>query len=377
MPTILHTADIHLDRTFGGSGMKTDIANNRRQELRDALRRFIDLALEQKVDAVTIGGDLYEHERSTLDTGHFLRQQLERLAPMPTFIAPGNHDPYVPESLYRQIDWPPNVTIFSEPAFQPVPLTDDLTLWGAGHNGPAMRENLLKGFHVSGPGRHLLLFHGSDTHAVPEGKPAHAPFQPTDIGATGAHFALLGHYHQARLSPRDDPTFAYPGTPEPLGFDEEGDHFVLLLRVSQDAISPQLLPFNRINYRTFHSDVSSILTSDEIRAAIESFASTEEGAAASLIARIILQGQLQPEVDFDRAGLLNACAERFAFLDIVDSTYPAYDYDELAEESTTKGTFVRLIRRKMEALSGSELESAATALVYGLDAFDKREVRPR
>jgi len=61
----------------------------------------------------------------------------------------------------------------------------------------------------------------------------------------------------------------------------------------------------------------------------------------------------------------------------VDSTYPAYDYDELAEESTTKGTFVRLIRRKMEALSGPELESAETALVYGLDAFDKREVRPR
>jgi len=87
--------------------MKTDIANNRRQELRDALRRFIDLALEQKVDAVTIGGDLYEHERSTLDTGHFLRQQFERLAPIPAFIAPGNHDPYVPESLYRQIEWPP------------------------------------------------------------------------------------------------------------------------------------------------------------------------------------------------------------------------------------------------------------------------------
>jgi hypothetical protein len=119
--------------------MKTDIANNRRQELRDALRRFIDLALEQKVDAVSIGGDLYEHERSTLDTGHFLRQQLERLAPITAFIAPGNHDPYVPESLYRQIEWSPNVTIFSEPAFQPVPLSDEVTLWGAGTPTPYPR----------------------------------------------------------------------------------------------------------------------------------------------------------------------------------------------------------------------------------------------
>ncbi len=376
MPTILHTADVHLDRAFGGSGMTAGLAADRRRELRDAFRRFIDLALERKVDAVTIGGDLYEHDRFTLDTGHFLRQQLERLAPIPAFIAPGNHDPYVPESLYRQIEWPANVTIFSEPTFQPTPLGDGLTLWGAGHNGPALRDNLLQGFHVSGPGRHILLFHGSDTHAVPEGKPTHAPFQPSDIGATGAHFALLGHYHQARLSPRDNPIFAYPGTPEPLGFDEEGDHFVLLLHLSHDAIRPDVLPFGRVVYRSHRLDVSSFLTSDEIRSAIESLAPVEDGAAP-LIARVILQGQLQPEVDLDREALLNACAEPFAFLDIVNSTYSAYDFDELAEESTTKGTYVRLLRRKMEALTGPDLEIAQDALLYGLHAFDKREVRPR
>lgn len=377
MPTILHTADVHLDRAFGGSGMSAGVAAARREELRDAFRRFIDLALEREVDAVTIGGDLYEHERFTADTGQFLRQQLERLAPIPAFIATGNHDPYVPGSLYRQIEWPSNVTIFGEPAFRPAPLGGGLTLWGAGHNTPALRDNLLQGFRVSGAGRHLLLFHGSDTHAVPEGKVTHAPFRPADVGGTGAHFALIGHYHQARLSPPDDPTFAYPGTPEPLGFDEEGDHFVLLLQVSEDAVHPQLLPFNRVVYRTHRVDVSSVLTSDEIRTAIESLASAGDGAAAPHIARVVLQGQLQPEVDLDPDALLNACADRFAFLDVADATYPAYDFDELAQESTTKGAFVRLLHRKMETLSGADLAVAQDALLYGLRAFDKREVRPR
>jgi hypothetical protein len=113
MPTILHTADVHLDRAFAGAGMTSGIAAARREELRDGFRRFIDLALELRADAVTIGGDLYEHERSTLDTGHFLRQQFERLGDAPAFIAPGNHDPVLPDSLWRRVDWPANVTIFT------------------------------------------------------------------------------------------------------------------------------------------------------------------------------------------------------------------------------------------------------------------------
>lgn len=373
MPLILHTADVHLDRSFGGNGMTARTASDRREELRDAFRRFIDLALERRVDAVTIGGDLYEHDRSTLDTGHFLRQQFERLGAVPAFLAPGNHDPLLPDSLYRQIDWPPNVTVFDDPSFRPVPLAEGVTLWGAAHDAPALRDNLLRGFRVSGPGRHLLLFHGSDAHAVPEGKPAHAPFQPAELEATGAHFALLGHYHQARLYPNDAPLFAYPGTPEPLSFDEEGDHYVLLLDVSAEAVRPQLLPFNQVSYRTYHVDVTAMLTSDEVRRAIEALGAASPG----VVARVVLEGQLQPEVDLDREALLSACAEPFAFLDIVDSTHPAYDFDELAQESTTKGAFVRLLQGRMESLSGSDLAVARDALLYGLQAFDKREVRPR
>ena len=374
MPTVLHTADVHLDRAFSGLGMSSGTASARRQELRDAFRRFIDLALELKADAVTIGGDLYEHDRFTLDTAHFLRGQLERLGPIPAFIAPGNHDPLVPDSLYRQIDWPGNVTIFTEPRFRPVPLAPGVTLWGAGHNGPALRHNLLQGFRVSGPGRHLLLFHGSDMHAVPEGKPTHCPFQPEEVAATGADFALLGHYHGARLFPQERPLFGYPGSPEPLGFDEEGDHFLLQLNISETAVQPRLIPFGGVAYRTYRIDVTSMLTSDEVRRAIDSLA---DDASGRTIARVVLEGQLQPEVDLDLEALYITCAERFAYLDIVDRTYAAYDFDELAEESTTKGTFVRLLRARMEKLGGDEREVAGAALLYGLQAFDKREVRPR
>lgn len=76
MTKILHFADLHLDRSFAGVGIYSSEASTRREELRAALRRIVDLALDRGVDALTVGGDLYEHDRVTLDTGHFIAQQV-------------------------------------------------------------------------------------------------------------------------------------------------------------------------------------------------------------------------------------------------------------------------------------------------------------
>lgn len=366
---LLHTADLHLDRSFAGQGMVAGIAARRRQELRDAFRRFIDLALERRVDAVTIGGDLYEHERLTLDTGNFLRGQFQRLGATPVFIAPGNHDPYVPDSLYRRIEWPPNVVIFGRPELEPRTLAPGVTLWGAGHDGPELRRNLVAGFRVGGGGRHLLLFHGSDVRSVPEGKTAHCPFAPEDVAASGADFALLGHYHAPRLYPSERPYLGYPGSPEALDFSEEGAHCVLEVQVGEDRVRAELLPFGRVRYRTHRLDVSDLFSSEDLRQRILALGDGEA------IVRVVLEGQLQPDVDLDIEALYNACAERFAYLDIVDRTTAAYNLAALAEESTTKGAFVRLMRERIARLSGEERQIAVAALHYGLQAFDKREVR--
>ena len=366
MPTILHTADVHLDRPFAALGMSSSIAAARREELRDAFRRFVDLAIELRADVVTIGGDLYEHERSTLDTGNFLRAQFERLGATPVLVAPGNHDPVVPDSLWRRIDWPANMTVFTEPRFRAVRLDCGVTVWGAGHDAPDIRTNLLDGLRVPADGTHVLLFHGSDLHAVPEGKPAHCGFMPADIERTGADFALLGHYHGARIYPPDAPRFAYPGSPEALDFAESGEHCVLRVDIDDGAVRPTLLPFGRVRYVTHRLEVGGLTSSDELRAGIAALGDPEA------IVRVILEGELNPEVDLDVPALYNSCAERFRFLDIVDRTQPGWRLDELAEESTTKGAFVRLMQAQ---IAGDDAEVADLALSLGLQAFDRREVR--
>src|SRR5712692_723127 len=123
-------------------------AATRREELRAALRRIVDLALELDVDALTVGGDLYEHECVTRDTANFIAGEFAKLAPKPVLIAPGNHDPYVPDGVYWQLAWPENVRIFTNTTWDPIPVDDGLTVWGIGHTGPAIRENLLRELKV-------------------------------------------------------------------------------------------------------------------------------------------------------------------------------------------------------------------------------------
>jgi DNA repair exonuclease SbcCD nuclease subunit len=355
--------------------MTSSMAAARREELRDAVRRFVDLALELRVDAVTIGGDLYEHERSTLDTGNFLRQQFVRLGGVPVLIATGNHDPYVADSLYRRVDWPANVRVFGEPTFRAMRL-GEVTIWGAGHDGPELRQNLLDGFRVPREGTHLLLFHGSDLSCVPEGKRAHCGFRPEDVERTGAAFALLGHYHGAKVSPM----MAYPGSPEALDFSEAGEHYVLRLEIDEHGVRPEgpnairhyMMPFGRVRYETRRLDVSAATTSDELRAGILREPQDERMGAGDreAIVRIVLEGMLEPEVELDVRALYNACAERFRYLDLVDRTRPAYDLEELAQESTTKGAFVRLMQARISSAVGADRETAELALRLGLQAFE-------
>jgi DNA repair protein SbcD/Mre11 len=373
---ILHCADLHLDRSFAGLSVAPSEAAKRREELRAALRRIVDLALQLDVDAVTVGGDLYEHERAGPDTGNFIAGEFARLAPKRVLIAPGNHDPYVPDSLYWRLDWPPNVHIFQTMSWEPVELPDTVALWGAGHRGPAIRDNLLAALSVDRSRTNIALLHASDISAVPEGKPAHCPFTGEDIERSGLDFALLGHYHELRLRPQESPRYAYPGSPEPLDFSEAGDHYVLLLTADHQGVSCEPRKVNEVIYQATAIDITGMSTSEAIRKAVCSLADDE--AAASAIMRVTLTGQPESDLDLDLNALLQSTHDRFRYLDpIIDKTDTPFDLEQIEEETTTRGAFVRMLQEQVAAAPSADLPTLQNALYYGLRAFAGQEIRRR
>ena len=189
---------------------------------------------EVNADALFCGGDLYEQEYFSPDTAEFLRTTFADMAPTSVYLAPGNHDWYGPQSLYALVDWSENVHIFREAPLRSVRLSDRLTLWGAAHLTPANTGNFLDGFRVEGSGVHIALFHGAERswfNAQGEGKEPHAPFDATQIEASGLSHAFLGHYHR----PKDAESHTYPGNPDPLAFGEDGERGAVVATISEDG----------------------------------------------------------------------------------------------------------------------------------------------
>lgn len=360
---ILLFSDLHLDSAFSWTAGTPGSARKRRQALRDTLHNIVTLVAEVKADVLLCGGDLYEHDRFTPDTAAFLKSAFERVHPVPVFIAPGNHDWYGPQSLYRRVDWSPNVHVFDTSRLQPVELDDGLTLWGAAHLAPANTPGFLEKFEVDREGVHLALFHGSERGWFSEqgsGKMPHAPFDTDQIESSGLHHAFLGHYHR----PRDHQWFTYPGNPDPLEFGEDGDRGVVVASIQGDGtVQRERASVGITQVHELSIDVTGSASQQDVRDRMQ-----EALKGLSGFARVTLCGELSTDIDFRLRDLSDIDSGLDSALVEIGAVHVAYDLESISEEQTVRGEFVREV-------SEQELpeEEKRRILVTGLRALDGRD----
>lgn len=361
---LLLFSDLHLDTHFRWAG--PDAARLRRRNLRSTLNKIVVLAAELQVDALCCGGDLYEHERFSPDTGEFLRASFEAIAPIPVLIAPGNHDWYGPASLYHQVSWSPNVHVFTENRLSPVALNSDFTLWGAAHRAPANTPDPLKDFRTDRAGVNVALFHGSENGGFvwqEEGKVAHAPFSVEEISRAGFSHALLGHFHR----PVDGPMHTYPGNADPLEFGEDGERGAVLLSVSDDG------SVERQHYNVASSVVADITLdlSGTTHTGQAQGKVREALASQSGFVRLTLTGEISASVDLDPAEFAAAVVAPHldALTTRISKVHAAYDLESLALEATVRGQFVR----DVEAATDLDDDERRRVLTTGLRALAGRD----
>jgi exonuclease SbcD len=379
---LLHVADLHLDRAFAAMGCQGPLARRRRQGLRDALRRTGELAREELCSAVSIAGDLYEHERAGVDTGDFLAETFASWRPLRVFVAPGNHDALMPGSLYRRVEWPDNVHIFAESQLRPVQLEDGLTLWGLAHREPAWAGNPLDCDTVSaGSGVHVALFHGAEVGSRPEGKSIHGPFRVEQIRERGFVAALSGHYHRRRLD--EDSGLLYPGSPEPLTYDETGGRGPVVVGIeARGEVTFSARDVNRWSVFTVSAGVGDCASQTSVTDLVLDAVVAAVGDAHrdTTMVRVDLVGDLDGSVSVDSPALEHVVREHcdLAAVAIRDLTSPRIDLDVLSGEQSTRGTFTRMAAAAIdEALArGDQVEAdeLRDALRYGLAALSGMEV---
>jgi DNA repair protein SbcD/Mre11 len=376
---LLHIADVHIDRAFAGVGAYGDVAHRRREGLRDALRRTGEAAKTHGCAAVTIGGDLYEDERAGPQTGAFLADLFASWQPMRVFVAAGNHDPCMPGSLHLRTEWPPNVHVFTEAALRPVDLGDGVTLWGLSHRDPAWSEDPLDCPPVGGEGGvHLALFHGAELGSRPPHKSIHGPFHAERIRPLGFTLALCGHYHRRRLDAAIG--LVYPGSPEPLTFDEEGERGPVLVEIdTAGRVRLEGLTTNRWHAVQTECDVDGAPSAAAVyesvrRTALEAVRGRD---AERTMIRLTLRGDVGAEVNVDAAIVEAAATDATgaAVVRVRDLTRASIDIASAATDPTTRGEFTRALAAQLDSETDPERRSVIEdALRYGLQALGDIEV---
>ena len=109
----MHTADIHFDSPFATLAGKGKFAQERRLEQRKVMKEMVEYIKENNIPYFFIAGDLYEQDYIKKSTVEYVNQLFTEIPNTKIFITPGNHDPYIKNSFYKQFKWSENVHIFT------------------------------------------------------------------------------------------------------------------------------------------------------------------------------------------------------------------------------------------------------------------------
>jgi DNA repair protein SbcD/Mre11 len=375
----IHTSDIHLDTSFSGSGFPSRLGDRKREAIRGTFRRILDDARLRNVDFILIAGDVFELDRVTPDTTEFIKRQLESLRSIQVFISPGNHDPYVPGSPYREESWPTNVHIFSAEEFRSFEILQlGVRVTGFGFARAHLQDRLFQKLPVLPDDLfNIVIAHGSDISRVPAGKSEHGPFTVEEIAGKNVHYCALGHYHQQHRLPNlmDAAQIWYSGIPEGRGWDETGPCGYLLGEMKNGELQIEGQVCNQYALNTLSINCDTFSTREQILDAVLG----QKGVLfdSNTILRVQLSGSLDPKLDLSLSELEERLAGAALYIQWDDRTYPALDFDALAQEKTLRGRYVRNLNERIGAASEEERAGLERARLYGVQALSGREVRLR
>lgn len=380
MTRFVQLADTHLDSYISSTmRLSKDKADALMNDLRTAFARGCALAAERSADLVLIPGDLFDYETATADTIAFIHRTLAGIAPIPVFIAPGNHDSLRAGSAYHQ-QWPANVHVFTAPEFQSVHVGSYCSVTGIAHAHRGITERVLSR-PISRPDCQIqiLLFHGS-RDGYPSDKDTVIPFSDAEVIAQGFTYTAIGHYHSyAEIRDEKSIRAAYSGCAQGRGLDETGRKCVLVGEITPEGIVEleQVEVAERMIVRV-DVDITGSRDNTEILARMD--AAAENQARPCDVVCVYLRGRLAPGVAEDTAGW--ASAQPYFAATVNDSAVePDYDLEELGRESAAssiRSVFIRkMLERQERAACEDDKRAARDAIYYGLSALDGRKLEPR
>ena len=359
---IIHTSDLHLGTTFKGLGDKSKL---HRIDCQNVLSNIVDLCIKEKVNALLIAGDLFDSPEPQKSLVKSVINEMERLKDekISLFISSGNHDPYKKGSVWLEYKFPSNVTIFSSTDLEPKEI-DDMSIYGLAYTNDTKEP--LKGFKAEDSETFKIgLVHGSTTNINWDEEPeaGYRRITKPEIDSCKLDYLALGHFHDM-LEIKSKVKCFYSGCPEPLTFKNKKDCCVLLVTYSQGNVTVKPIKTNIRNFETLEVDVTSFESDMELRKLLE------KNVDENKILRLVLNGSPSLDFNLDIESLEKEFESRCYFLRVIDNVHLP---DNLSEDETIRGHFIRLIRVELNKEKDSEKRKRLeNALRLGIGYLDKK-----
>ncbi len=375
MPTVLHSADVHLGRAWSDLGP----AAGRLSELHwECFERLCRLAAERGCVALVLAGDLFERPDPPAKLVERVRGAFRRLTGegAAVIVAPGTHDGASSARAVYRASSLGGAKVFLSPRIGERFVAERdgaaVAFQGLCWDPQATPAEFLADYERGGDNLpEVLVLHGEV--GGKEGRRAKdLPVSAKRLCAAGADYVALGHRHgYCEYKTSGQLWAAYPGTPLGLSFKapELGPRTANLVTLAAGE-APVLERVSTTEVQWLRPE----LELEEFESGDELLAAAREHAGPDRLALLELSGA--PGFSPDLEALQSELAAAFLYVEIEDSLLeldPA-SLDELAAEQSVRGIFARRMQKRLNAArSTASRAEVAAAVRQGLRALAEEE----
>lgn len=259
MIRLLHISDIHINA--GYSNKDASIRKQLKTGMYESLEAAITFALEQRLDAVLIAGDFFDHDKITfqdeVEIGKLFRRLLE--ADCHIIYTTGNHDPMLTAPFLTEQLLHERFHIFEDDQVKVLNLYnlggEPFKVVGVGHKSKNEQRSLISNFpQKTGTDTWIGIAHASVPSALTTPDKQNYMATPLSvIEALGYDYFALGHIHlRQKLSSR----VAYSGNIQGINIKETGAKGGYLVEIDGNHITVEAVDFNSIEWAILECELT-------------------------------------------------------------------------------------------------------------------------
>ena len=353
----VHIADMHFDSPFITLSDKGNLGEQRRIEQRKIFKKIIEYIKENKIEYLFISGDLYEHQHIRKSTIEYINNLFKEIENTKIFVSPGNHDPILKKSYYSNFNWNKNVYIFNS-KIQKIS-TEDADIYGYGFDDFYCTNSGIENISIENPEKiNILVIHGTLNGANLE-EVQYNSMSSTMLESKKFDYVALGHIHKNNF--KKDGKMIYPGSTISLGFDEIGEHGMVVGEITKEENRLEFIKLDETEFIEKELKCTEINSEEELIEKIN-----EINIEKNKLYKIILIGKRNFEINIYNLYKYNLDEK---IIKIKNKTKPNYDVEEISKENTLRGLFAKEILEEIKN-NNYDNEIIEQALEIGMEILE-------